>query len=146
MKQLCQTETDPGVILICKLQDICSTERQKDKICLKSHVSNGQPLKSPASENRLYFIDHKSVKKAAKYSKMANFYVFHTVNIQLLMGQSYMKRQSSAQTLQNSAIASVNVLAVYSDLCLQTWELGAGGRQRLRFLQTKWKFPECSVW
>lgn len=42
------------------------------------------------------------------------------------MGQPYIKRQSSAQTLQNPAIASVNVLAVYSDLCLQTWELEEG--------------------
>lgn len=48
------------MILICKLRDICSIEHQKDKISLKSHVSDWQPLKSPAPENRLYFIDHKS--------------------------------------------------------------------------------------
>lgn len=47
------------MILICKLRDICSIERQKDKISLKSHVSDWQPLKSTAPENRLYFIDHK---------------------------------------------------------------------------------------
>lgn len=60
MKQLCHTETDPSVILICKLQDICSIERHEDRIGLKSHVSYWQLHKSFTPENRLYFIDRES--------------------------------------------------------------------------------------
>lgn len=151
LKQVCQTETDPGVILICKLQDICSTERQKDKICLKSHVSNGQPLKSPASENRLYFIDHKSKQCVLSCSYLGSkilwdgkFLSFPCCKYTIFNGPVlYWKRVLSIDLVKLSHCASKCSGHIFWPL---PSELGAGWRQERRFLQTKWKFPKCSVW
>lgn len=113
--------------LSAKLQDICSFERQKDKISLKSHVSNWQPLKSTAPENRFYFIDHKSKRCVLPFYYLGGkilwdckFLSFPVCKYTIFNGLVlYLKA-----VLSTYLVAPRHCIIKYSYLCFQDWELG----------------------